>query len=657
MDIKSLAGVGPKTASSLNKLNIYTTNDLINHYPFRYNFYHIKNINDKDLGDKDLIKVRIESNPVVSFIKRNFNRMSFKALNQNILFNVTIFNRAFQKNNLTIGREVYICGKYDEKKNTFTASDIKFSLPDNLIEPVYHLASGVSNSLLQKLLSQVNFDEAIDVIPDYLNERYNFISKKEAVRLIHFPNNVNDIKKAELKLIYEELFVFMFKILYSKNINTISLKQEKKFDENKVNNFIENLPFKLTGDQSDSVKEILNDIKSNKQMNRLIIGDVGSGKTIVGIISIYANFLAGYQSAFMAPTEVLAIQHYHSMKKLLANNLNIELLVGSMTKKEKSLVIERLLNNEIDLVIGTHALIQDSVVFNKLGLVITDEQHRFGVIQRKNLQAKGDKPDCLFMSATPIPRTFALALYGDLNVSYIKDKPVGRKPVKTEVVNEKNLKVVLQKIYEELNNNHQVFVVSPLINDNDDEEMKSVYKLEEKFNLAFNNKFNIKVLHGKLTNIEKQAIMNDFKENRINILISTTVIEVGVDIPNATMMVIFNSERFGLATLHQLRGRVGRNDLDCYCYLICNKDVERLKVLEESNDGFYISEKDLEMRKEGDLFGTRQSGVMTFNLANLYRDGKILFQAKKDCEEFIKENKYIDNPYYSDIIKEIKCLD
>jgi ATP-dependent DNA helicase RecG len=345
------------------------------------------------------------------------------------------------------------------------------------------------------------------------------------------------------------------------------------------------------------------------------------------------------------------------MKKLLGDYLNIELLVGSMTKKEKSIIVERLLNNEIDLVIGTHALIQDSVVFNKLGLVITDEQHRFGVIQRKNLQAKGDKPDCLFMSATPIPRTFALALYGDLNVSYIKDKPVGRKPVKTEVVNEKNLKVVLQKIYEELNNNHQVFVVSPLINDNDDEEMKSVYKLEEKFNLAFNNKFNIKVLHGKLTNIEKQAIMNDFKENRINILISTTVIEVGVDIPNATMMVIFNSERFGLATLHQLRGRVGRNDLDCYCYLICNKDVERLKVLEESNDGFYISEKDLEMRKEGDLFGTRQSGVMTFNLANLYRDGKILFQAKKDCEEFIKENKYVDNPYYSDIIKEIKCLD
>ncbi len=277
MDIKSLAGVGPKTAVSLNKLNIFTTKDLINHYPFRYNFYHIKNILDNDLNDKDLIKVRIESNPIVSYIKRNFNRMSFKALNQNILFNVVIFNRAFQKNNLTIGKEIYICGKYDEEKNTFIANDLKFSLPDNLIEPVYHLASGINHNLLQKLLLQVDFNEVQDIIPNYLNERYGFISKQEAVKLIHFPNNINDIKKAELKLIYEELFVFMFKILYSKNINTKSLKNEKNFDEDKINCFIDNLPFKLTNDQKLSVDDILNDIKSNKQMNRLIIGDVGSG--------------------------------------------------------------------------------------------------------------------------------------------------------------------------------------------------------------------------------------------------------------------------------------------------------------------------------------------------------------------------------------------
>ena len=572
-------------------------------------------------------------------------------------FNVTIFNRAFQKNNLTIGKELYISGKYDEVKNTFTASDIKFSLPSNLIEPVYHLTTGIQNSLLSKLIRQVTFNNVVDLVPEEINKKYNFLDKSEALELIHFPNNINDIKKANLKLIYEELFMFMFKILSSKNINEIALKEEKIFDEDKVKDFILSLPFKLTGDQECAVNEILNDIKSNKQMNRLIIGDVGSGKTIVGIISIYANFLAGYQSAFMAPTEVLAMQHYHSLNKLLKDKLVIELLVGSMTKKEKNNVIERLKNNEIDLVIGTHALIQDNVVFNNLGLVITDEQHRFGVIQRKNLQNKGNKPDCLFMSATPIPRTFALALYGDLNVSYIKDKPVGRKPVSTSVVNEVNLKEVLYKMYDELKMGHQIFVVSPVITDNEESELQSVYSLQEKFSNAFKDKALVGVLHGKLNNNEKQAIMNDFKENKINILISTTVIEVGVDIPNATMMVIFNAERFGLATLHQLRGRVGRNDLDCYCYLICNQDIERLRVLEESNDGFYISEKDLELRKEGDLFGTRQSGVMSFKLANLYRDSKILFQAKKDCEEFIKNKKYVNIKEYNDVIEEISYLD
>lgn len=657
MDIINLSGVGEKTAKLLNKLNIYTTNDLINHYPFRYNFYRIKNINDKDLGAQDLVKAKVETMPVVSYIKRNFNRMTFKALSENKLFNVTIFNRAFQKNNISVGKELYISGKYDEVKNTFTANDIKFSLPSNLIEPVYHLTTGVSNSLIRKLVYQVSSEDTTDLIPEEINEKYNFLDKGEALRLIHFPNSVSDIKKAQLKLIYEELFMFMFKILSSKNINEISLKEEKSFDVDKVTEFISSLPFELTHDQKTSVSEILEDISSNKQMNRLIIGDVGSGKTIVGIISIYANFLAGYQSAFMAPTEVLALQHYHSLMKLLGDKLNIELLAGSMTKKEKNNVVERLKNNEIDLVIGTHALIQEAVVFNNLGLVITDEQHRFGVIQRKNLQNKGNKPDCLFMSATPIPRTFALALYGDLNVSYIKDKPKGRKPVTTKVVNELNLKDVLYKMYDELRNGHQIFVVSPLISDNEEGELESVYSLQDKLNAAFKEKATIGVLHGKLNNNEKQAIMNDFKENKINILISTTVIEVGVDIPNATMMVIFNSERFGLATIHQLRGRVGRNDLECYCYLICNQDIERLRVLEESNDGFYISEKDLEMRKEGDLFGTRQSGVMSFKLANLYRDGKILFQAKKDCEEFIKTKKYLNIKEYNDIIEEISYLD
>lgn len=657
MDIINLTGVGNKSKEILNKLNIYTDSDLINHYPFRYNFYRLKNITDIDLEDNDLVEVKVETHPVVNFIKKKFNRMQFNVVNKNTLFKVTIFNRAFEKNLIVPGKTIYISGKYDKLKNSFVASNIKFSLPDNFIEPVYHLAKGINNTLFIKLLSQIDFNNCHEIIPEYINQRYGFIDKSEALKLIHFPKSVNDIKKAKLKLIYEELFAFMFKILYSRNINTLSYNKEKVFDKKLITSFIDKLPFNLTTDQFNALNDILKDISSDKQMNRLIIGDVGSGKTIIGVISLFANYLAGYQGAFMAPTEVLAIQHYRNISKLLKDYLNVELLIGSMTKKEKNSVIERLKNNEIDVIIGTHALIQDSVCFNNLGQVITDEQHRFGVVQRKNLQEKGNKPDCLFMSATPIPRTFALALYGDLNVSYIKEKPMGRKDIITKVVHEKNIKEVLKKIYEQVNLGYQVFVVSPLISDNLDDDIKSVYKLEENLNKAFNSMFKIEVMHGKLSNIEKQAIMNDFKENRINILISTTVIEVGVDIPNATMMVIFNSERFGLATLHQLRGRVGRNTIDSYCYLICNQDSERLKVLEESNDGFYISEKDLELRKEGDLFGTRQSGVMTFNLADLYRDGKILFQAKKDCEEFIKGERYLDNPYYNNIIKDIKCLD
>lgn len=656
MDIINLNGVGPKTSQLLSKIDIYTTNDLLLYFPYRYNLYKIKNINE-ELEQTDLIKVKIETTPIVNYIKRNFNRMTFKAQTSNLLINVTIFNRAFQKNNLTIGKEIYISGKYDKYKNTFTASNILFNLPTNLIEPIYHLTSGITNQLIQKLVSNINEYNFKEIIPSYINEKYNFISKNAAIKIIHNPKDIKEIKQANLKLIYEELFSFMFKIVYSKKENLSKEKEIKNFDDSLIYDFINSLQFKLTNDQLNTIKDILSNMHSNKQMNRLVIGDVGSGKTIVSVIAMYASFLAGEQSALMAPTEVLAIQHYNSIRNLLKDYMSIELLVGSMSKKEKEAVINNLINGSIDLVIGTHALIQDNVVFKNLGLVVTDEQHRFGVLQRKNFQQKGDVPDCLYLSATPIPRTFALALYGDLDVSMIKEKPNGRKPITTEVIKEKDIRKVLLKMKEELDNNHQIFVVSPLIEENEELDLKSVNELKEKFNIAFNNKYNIEILHGKKSSEEKQAIMNDFKNNKINILISTTVIEVGVDIPNATMMIIYNAERFGLATIHQLRGRVGRNDLDCYCYLISNMDVERLKVLEESNDGFYISEKDLELRKEGDLFGTRQSGIMTFKLANLYRDQKILFQAKKDCEEFVNNNEYLKYEYYSDIIKEITNLD
>ena len=436
----------------------------------------------------------------------------------------------------------------------------------------------------------------------------------------------------------------------------------RQVEKSKVDDFISSLPFTLTPDQLTATNDIYNDLLSPKRMNRLILGDVGSGKTCVASIGMYINYLSGYQSSLMAPTEILARQHYASITNTFKNtNIKVGLLVGSMKKSEKNKVYQELAEGNIDILIGTHALISDGVKFNNLGLVITDEQHRFGVNQRSNLQNKGLMSDVLYLSATPIPRTYALTIYGDMDTSIIKTKPNGRKEIITKVVKEKNLKEVLYHMLEEIKQGHQIYVVAPLIEDeNGESNLNDVVKLKEKFNIAFNNSIRVEILHGKMKNADKDAIMEDYKNGKIKVLISTTVIEVGVDVKNSTMMVIFNAERFGLSTLHQLRGRVGRNSVQSYCYLISNMDVPRLKVMEESNDGFYISEKDFELRGEGDLFGTKQSGDMVFKLADIRRDYKILLQCKKDANEFITNN-LADNfnlyPEFRKIIKELEFID
>ena len=487
--------------------------------------------------------------------------------------------------------------------------------------------------------------------------KYDFISKKQALRMIHMPHKEEEIKKAKVYLKYEELFLFLFKIAYMKDENENIYKEEKNFDEKKVENFIASLPFTLTDSQDEALKLILDDIKSNKKMNRLVLGDVGSGKTIISFISMYANFLAGYQSVLMAPTEVLARQHFESAISYFKDyHLTIDILVGSMTKKEKEAVKARLASGEINILIGTHAIIEDAVSFYRLGLVITDEQHRFGVKQREILKSKGEVPDALYMSATPIPRTYALTLYGDLDVSFIRHKPGGRKTIVTKIKKYSELKDVLMHVLEEIKAGHQVYVVASIIDDNEELDLKSVETLKEKFNMAYQGKIPIEILHGKLKQREKDAIMERFKNNETKILISTTVIEVGVDVKNATVMVIFDADRFGLATIHQLRGRVGRNNIDSYCYLISDKEIDRLKVLEESNDGFYIAEKDLELRGEGDLFGTMQSGVKTFKIANLKTDLKIMMQAKSDSEEYLKSGQYKNNMNYKKIVRDLERL-
>lgn len=663
MNLELLPKVGPKTINILNKINISTVEDLLTYYPYRYNVIKFINIDDADDTMIYYIKAKILSIPKVSYIKRNFNRLDFLATNNNHDFKVVIFNRGFLKRNLTVDKDIVIIGKYSKIKNIFTANDIKFNIDEERIEPIYHLTEGIKNSSLENIINSALSTNITlsDNIPNYLNEKYKLLTKTDAIKKIHQPKTINDIKRSELKLIYEELFTYMFKINYLKSINKISKGLPKNFSDNDIQNFLSSLNFLLTKDQLSTIEDILKDMKENKRMNRLVLGDVGSGKTIVAIIAILANFLSGYQSTFMAPTEILAKQHYESIKEYFKNyNINISLLTGSLTKKQKEKIYNQISNGEIDLIIGTHALLNDNLNFKNLGLVITDEQHRFGVNQRNLLQNKGlnGEADVLYLSATPIPRTYALTIYGDLDLSQIKTKPNIRKEIITKIANEKNIKDVLLKMYEELKLNHQIFVVSPLIEQNDELNLNSVIDLKEKLDKAFNNKVRIEILHGKLKQKEKDELMKLFSENKINILISTTVIEVGIDIPNASMMVIYNAERFGLATLHQLRGRVGRSNIQSYCYLITNSsNNERLKVMEESSDGFYIAEKDFEQRGQGDLFGVKQSGDMSFKIANLKRDFNILSQANIDAKEFLDNKLYLDYEFYTNIIKEIDFLD
>lgn len=654
--LEDIKGIGPKSLLALKALNLYTKDDVINYFPYRYNVYTPVKLRECSEGDTCTITGYVESAAKVFFIRKNLNKLSFAFNTGSELVNVTIFNRAYLKPNIRIKSYISVIGKYNRKSNTFMASDIKLTpITKTVIEPVYHLNQGIKRSNFKKLVDEI-LDNTVEIksnVPDYLIEKYNFINKKEAVTNVHKPKDINSLKKADLHLIYEELFTFMLKVSYLKEKNASDGKFNiKSFDEDKVNNFISSLPFNLTDGQMQAVSDIKDDFLSKKKMNRLILGDVGSGKTIVSFIALYMNMLAGYQGVLMAPTEILAVQHFNNMKSLFGDKLNIQLLTSSTKKGERNKILQNLKNGETQVLIGTHSLLNDELVYNNLGLVITDEQHRFGVNQRQTLQEKGKDVDVLYMSATPIPRTLALTIYGDMDITEIRTKPGGRKEIITKIFKNSELKNVLEKMLDEIKAGHQIYVVAPLIDDEEDEKM-NVTSLKDKFDVAFNGMVPTGLLHGKMKPNQKEEVMNSFKNGDTKILISTTVIEVGVDVKNATMMVIFNAERFGLATLHQLRGRVGRNDMQSYCYLISDYDAERLKVLEESNDGFYISEQDFKLRGGGDIFGIRQSGEQSFKIANLNRDYKILMQCKSDAEEFLKSKNLDDYKVQKEILENL----
>ena len=643
--LEKIKGIGPKTKELLNKLNIYTINDLLTYYPFRYDYLRrtdLLNLKENISDIKIVMDGKVDSVVIMNHFKK-INKISFRIETVYGKMGVILFNRAFLKNNLRIGTNVVVIGKYDKKNNVLVASDILFKSLGKKEEiiPVYHLTSGITSNTLKKFINEALLsykDQVVDNIPKYLNDKYNFVSKKLALSIVHNPSDKEKLEEVLKRLKYEELFEFMFKINYLKykrKKENIGIKRE--VDIQKLDKVIKSLPFELTEDQLKTTYDIIEDLSSDKQMNRIIQGDVGSGKTIVSFLAIYYNFLSGYQSALMAPTEILAIQHYNNLKELnFAKNLRIELLVGKLKKKEKEDIYKAIEQGEVDVVIGTHAIIQESLKYHNLGLVITDEQHRFGVNQRASLKNKGNYPDVLYMSATPIPRTYALTIYGDMDISSIKKMPKGRKPVETIIKSEEEMKEVLEMMYKELINNHQIYVISPLIEENDNSDLNDVEKIENNMKKAFGSKFNIGVMHGKMKSAEKELIMQEFKQKKIDILVSTTVIEVGVDVENATMIVIFDADRFGLSTLHQLRGRVGRSSLESKCILISNTDKERLNIMTKTTDGFKISEEDFKLRGSGDLFGTKQSGDMSFKLANLKQDYNLLINAKNDTEEFLK---------------------
>ncbi len=659
--LDKVKGVGPRTKMLFNKLGIMNVDDLVTHYPFRYERVVKTDLSSASEFDKVIIDGKVDSAPILVRLKGNLNKMNIRVVTSDgKVVGVSIFNRAFLKKSLSVGTNITVFGKFEKSKNIIVASDIRLGLlpKGEKIESVYHGTAGINSKTVAGFINTALMqygNDIVDYIPKFFIDKYGFLNKKTALNIVHNPPSGDKLKDAMFRLKYEELFLFMTKINYLKIKNKSKDNGiERNYDLDKINSFINSLPFKLTDDQVKVLDEILSDMNSKKIMNRLLQGDVGSGKTIISVIALYANYLSGFQGALMVPTEILANQHFDSICKLLSGfGLHVELLVGSLSKKDKDVIHKKLESGEIDLVIGTHTLIQDDTIFKNLGLVVTDEQHRFGVLQRTILREKGNKPDVLYMSATPIPRTYAMTIYGDMDISTIENLPSGRKPIVTYLKSNSEMKDVLHMMYDELKDNHQVYVIAPLIEESESLDLTTVNDLKDKMELAFGSKYNIGVVHGKLANKDKEKIMDEFLENNIQILISTTVIEVGVDVPNTTMMVIFDANRFGLSTLHQLRGRVGRNSLESKCILISDSDTERLKIMTKTNNGFEISEEDFKLRGHGDLFGTKQSGDMSFKIANLKEDFKILLQASKDSIVFLESTNKDDMELRYKIISSI----
>ena len=646
-----LPGVGPKSAEKFAKLGIETLQNLLLYFPFRYEDFQSKQVLDLEDGEKAVVSGLVVTPANVQYYGFKRNRLRFSIKQGEVILAVNFFNQPYLVDKVEVGASVAIFGKWDKAKASLTGMKLLAQVEDDL-QPVYRVAQGISQASLVKLIKTA-FDQGLDLLieenlPLILLERYHLISRSEAVRAMHFPKDLAEYKQALRRVKFEELFYFQMQLQVLKMetkdaSNGLVLDWQDELLQEKKSQ----LPFPLTGAQERALAEILSDMKSPAHMNRLLQGDVGSGKTVVAGLAMYAVYTAGYQSALMVPTEILAEQHFESLSQLFPE-LRIALLTGSMKAAQRRETLVAIELGQVDMVIGTHALIQDGVQYHHLGLVIVDEQHRFGVAQRRILREKGDNPDVLMMTATPIPRTLAITAFGDMDVSIIDQMPAGRKPIITRWVKHEQLEVVLDWIKKELVKGAQVYFISPLIEESEALDLKNAIDLEEELQAYFGGDARVSLLHGKMKGDEKEAIMQAFKNREVDILVSTTVIEVGVNVPNATIMVIMDADRFGLSQLHQLRGRVGRGDKQSYAVLVANPKTEsgkkRMKIMTETTDGFVLAEEDLKMRGSGEIFGTRQSGIPEFQVADIVEDYPILEEARKVASQIVKDQDWRKDP-------------
>ncbi|CAM4452395.1 ATP-dependent DNA helicase RecG [Paenibacillus typhae] len=658
IEVKQINGVSAQKQSELHAFGVFTVKDLLEYYPFRYEDYRPKSLSEVKHGDKATLIAKVIGIPVLQRYGGK-SRISCKMVAEPWMFTATWFNQPYVREQLTAGREIVISGKWDQKRSQITVSNYEF--PDRgegktgTLQPVYSVGGKITQTWLRKVISQgmQQYGELIpEILPQVIMRKYDFMPRKKAIATIHQPEDTREGQQGRRRMVYEELFLFQLKVQAFRVLNQGRMDGVRHTVDNAtVRQFVRSLPFELTDAQKHVELEILQDMRSASCMNRLLQGDVGSGKTVLAAIALYASVKSGFQGALMVPTEILAEQHMRSLTRMFEPfGITVGLLTGSVSGRKRKDLLASLQMGMLDIVVGTHALIQEDVFFRELGLVVTDEQHRFGVNQRSILRRKGYNPDVLTMTATPIPRTLAITVFGDMDVSTLSERPKGRVPITTYWVKHDLMERVLKLVNREVDQGRQAYLICPLIEESEKLDVQNAIDLHVQMSQAFPD-YRVGLLHGRMTPAEKDEVMRAFYSNEIQLLVSTTVVEVGVDVPNATLMIIMDADRFGLSQLHQLRGRVGRGQHASYCVLVADPKSEigreRMTAMTDTDDGFEVSRRDLELRGPGDFFGTKQSGLPEFRLADMTADFEVLEQARDDAAMLLKDTTFWTSADYA----------